>query len=403
MEEEEVVDELDDAEAEDSTEEDDSSDSSGSDAGSDDAEPVNRWESLSDRISARLAKSDQAKEDTDDEDDDADPDDDSDQGGEESEGEGGNPGKQDAGKAEARGTGPTRYAISDGEGNAFDVDLPEGTKIVFKGDGKDVTVKSMDELVSYAQKGAAFDRISSSQGQRISELSRSVSEMESARREDEDLLIQIVTNPKVFQAVRKELAPYADPNFRAGQDARRELEKTKAQQQQAAEAEGAGAVESFWGEVDQTIDAQLGEFSFLDAGDKQDVIAEFYRGYEEAFAALVQQYGSAGAGLTRAQNEAALELNPDNLRAAMQRIEARYAAKAEKGGQRKPKQGSSVEAKKHNDRTAAKLKSRQVNRAIRGGGSAPAIGSGNRPAQPATYEARMENSFAKLRRLGGDD
>jgi hypothetical protein len=164
-----------------------------------------------------------------------------------------------------------RYEVVDKEsGDAFKLDLPKGAVIRFAGDGKTIEATSFDDVIQLAQKGAAFDRVSSKAGQDIRGLKSTVQEYEQAQEADTDLLLKLVfgeIDEDGLEKLQKELEPYRDPKAREGMKALVEKEQNKKTETQRAEESAADAAREFWSATRSRIDTDLPRFEYLDAED----------------------------------------------------------------------------------------------------------------------------------------
>jgi hypothetical protein len=320
--------------------------------------------------------------------------------------------------------GANRFEIVNKAGEKFALDIDDDTVIRFQGDGRTIECTSMDEVIQLAQKGAAFDRVTSRQGQELAELRRSTSTkiegLEAQLTEAEETLLKVVTDPKAFKRVRNALKPYQSPEAREGLEAKRKLAAKDEEERTTRETQQREAVDAFWQGVDSEISKQLGEFEYLEKSDRDDVVRLFYGQYENTFKELVQKYGNTDAGVDRANREARALLTEKHLTRAMRTLNDRYAKRAGKGGGEKkgekpgkpPKGGKPARqdeaagkraAAKHNKHVEEKLEQRKASRTMRGGGAAPAGKPSPDAKAPQTFDGKMNRAFGRLRKLAGSD
>lgn len=383
----------------------------------------NRWRSLAERMGDTLHRKGESDESEDDESE-------GDESGDQDDGEGENKSedsgqdaksdakselKSDARAEDDEGPGKPRYEITDANGDRLELELTPGTKITFAADGRTVELSSMDQVVQLAQKGVAFDRVSSQQGQANSDLRRTVEALEAARKEDEELLLRIISDPDELARVAEALEKYQDPEFRRGQEAIRANEARAERDRQEGAAAQTQAVNDFWGAVSSAITSDLGKYEYLDADDVGQITQDYYAQYEAKLGELVQHYTAAAPqhgvseddAIRQAQADAAAVLNEQTLRQTMRTLNERYmkrAGRAPGGGDGKAEARGRTEAERHNAHVNAKRVQRDNSRSMRsGGGAPPALRSPLARTAPKTFEGKLAASMAKLRSLGQDD
>lgn len=385
-----------------------------SEAASDREGPANRWRSLAERMGDTLHKSDEDQDDAESEG--ADDEAGADEAGAAEQAEqaaGGEQGEQgDADEDDDEGAGKARYEIVDAQGDRLALELEKGTKIRFVADGKTVELDSMDQVVQLAQKGFAFDRVASQQGQANAELRRTVEALEAARKEDEELLLRIISDPAELEKVAAALEKYQDPEYRKGQEAIRENEARTEREKLAAATAQERAVNDFWGAVHTAINTDLSRYEYLDADDVGQITQDYYAQYEAKLGELVQQYTaiapqhglSQEEAVAQAQHDAAAILNERTLRQTMRALNEKYMRRAGKVplGDKKAEARGHREITRHNAHVNGKREQRDSSRSMRSGGAPPA----NRPVPrqaPKTFEGKLQAGLARLRSIAGDD
>ena len=415
--------------APDGHEDDDSDDDEGSSSAagkaskSDRSSSGNRWKGLGDRIGDRLrdASKAAAKKDgdsTDDDDDAAKPT--SDDEGSNREGE--DPEKpkgasEKPAKKDTKPAAPPRYAITDKEGDTFVLEMPEGGKISFQADGKKIELENVDDLIAMAQKGAAFDRVSSTAGQERAKHLARISELEEGEKADEELLLKLVFDElsgDELEELREKLDKYRDPEVRKGVEALDREEKRTVAEKAAAERSRVEAVKEFWQNTDESIKTELADFEYLEEADALEIKQAYHAGFDARFKQLAAAYVKVApeAGATRAEaiaeaeHDAANELlTPEALRAVMDKLNDRYKTRATKV-RGKDTSKDKATADKHN-RRIENLRDRSKdpsNRSLRSGGASPASRSvPSRNNEPKTFEGKIGKAFDRLRKAAGAD
>lgn len=401
---------------------------------SDSDKSENRFKGLGNRLSDRLA----AKEsDADDEDDDEDEDDPADGDLDEqqddkpkADAKGGDPqataaakggkGEQSDDKNEDEDSDGSRFEIVDAEGSKYDLELPQGATIKFPGDGKTVEAKSIDELVQYAQKGVAFDRVTAKQGQVIGGLRGKLSELEEDSKADQELVKQLILG-----TISDEDLATLEQHYKKLEDDPDALEaaqalKEKREREQAAEkvtAPDPAQAAEFWKATDEAITEDVAKFEFLEPDDVPEIRNAFNEAYLTRRTALIETYVkiapdhgiSEAAAVRQADEDAITEtLNRKTLNRVMKVLDDKYRKKAEKGsGKRQAR--DSREAEGHNRQVEAQRDRARnpANRSLRAGGAQVNTREPQREKdKPKGFEGQIDKSlsrFARLRRTVSDN
>lgn len=345
-------------------------------------------------------------------DEDEDPDDDDEPGREERKGEKGKGAGED--DDEEPGDETARYEVVDADtGDKFKVDLPKGATIRFAGDGKVIEAKSFDDVIKLAQKGAAFDRVSSTAGQENARLRTAVKELEASQTADEDLLLKLVfgeLEDEELETLQKELKPYQDPKAREGLKALLEKEeRTKSDKADGERAAQAAATE-FWTQTRGVIATDLSRFEFLDADDSGEIESKFYGAYTAELDRLLPEYERQAAAqsltkedaLAAADRDARKLLTEKTLRRVMKDLNAKYEKRSTKGRPKGEKSGRR-EVEQHNKRVVDKREQRRdpARRSLRTGGAAPRDRDpGRKGKEPVGFDAKLQRGLSRLRAAG---
>ena len=313
-------------------------------------------------------------------------------------------------------SGKPRYTIKGADGKTFAFELEKGASIQFKGDGRDIEVKSVDELVQLAQKGAAFDRKTSEQGKTIAELTTARDEtrqlLSQVRKTAEQTLMAALFDREARQKLRAALKPYRDPQVRqAAEVLEREAEQQK-ETQRSEEQIAEGKRQEFWQGVGAEIRTQLEHFEHLTNDDALEIATRFHAGYSRAYDAKFAELTKGGTPeeqANRLANEAAVaELSDRNLRRVMRGLNAELAEerRGRKGkAARTPTDPTAARqaAEAHNPTTHRKLEQRGRTPRLQGGGGAPGGTSRSQaPAKPRTFAQRMDSAIGMLRNPDAD-
>jgi hypothetical protein len=308
-----------------------------------------------------------------------------------------------------------RYEVVDAEsGDRFKVDLPKGAVIRFPGDGRVVEAKSFDEVIKLAQKGAAFDRVSSTQGQETAKLRKAVAEYEESQESDTDLLLKLVfgeISDDDLEALQKELGPYRDPKAREGLRALADREERTKSAKADGERAAADANAKFWETARGNITADLSRFEYLDEEDAPDIESRFYEVYTSELARLTPEYERQAAqqGHSKEDAHAAADrdarklLTEKTLRKVMRDLDAKYQKRAGKGRDGRAETRGRREVERHNTRVDAKREQRRdpARRSLRSGGAAPRDREPDRRGkEPVGFDAKIRRGLARLRSAG---
>jgi hypothetical protein len=314
------------------------------------------------------------------------------------------------------------YEVVDEEsGDKFTIDLPKGAVIRFPGDGKVVEAKSFDDVIKLAQKGAAFDRVSSTAGQENAKLRKRVGEFEASQDEDTDLLLKLVfgeLGEEELETLQKELEPYRDPKAREGMKALVEKEERTKSTKAESEERAAQAATEFWEATRTAVKTDLPRFEYLDEEDAPEIEARFYAAYTSELARLTPEYEKQATrqGLTKedalaaADRDARKVLTEKTLRKCMRDLDAKYQKRAGKGRDGRAESKGKREVEQHNARVDAKRLQRRdpARRSLRSGGAAPRDRDpARRGKEPVGFDAKIRRGLSRLREAGragsGDD
>jgi len=319
----------------------------------------------------------------------------------------------DAGDADDDEDGdPLRYEIVDEKGDTFALDLPEKAKIRFPADGRTIEVQSVDELVALAQKGAAFDRVSSTAGQERATLRGRIAELQTADKENEELMFKLLfdeLDEETREKLQKELEPYRNPTVREGLDAKAKLEEREKSDQAADAAARSRTTTSFWKATEDTIGKELPSFEYLDAEDTADIKVALYSAYTSHLNALAAEYVriapehgvSKEDAIAEAQRDAAQILNVKTLHRVMKDLDQKYAKRAGRGRDVRAETNGKREVDRHNSRVEDKRQQRRdsKHRSMRGGGTAVSGRETARDKKPVVgFENRITASLRRMRR-----
>lgn len=328
-----------------------------------------------------------------------------------------------------------RYVFvgADGKPVADGIQWPEGAKMRFTMDGRPVTVKSPDQLVTMAQRGAQFDK----EQARSARLSRDVDSLservQKVNQVSQDVLLAALfgtderTADEIRDALAEELAPFRDPRYREGQEALRKQAESEAADETASTEEAAERTSAIWSHADQVFEDAVAEFPYLEPGDATMAKSVLHQRYVQAHQQVVRDLApqakaekwSARKYAQAVEEIAGQQLSIENLRAVMQDLNQTYERRL-KGGKpstpAKPDTPTPVrrdegtgdededfeaEADAHNTKVDRKLDQKRETRTLRGGG-ASVVGGINLPnLDGATYEQRqaaMRKEFGTLRR-----
>lgn len=307
-----------------------------------------------------------------------------------------------------------RYEVVDGEsGDKFKIDLPKGATIRFSGDGKVIEAKSFDDVIKLAQKGAAFDRVSSTAGQENARLRTAVRTLEASQTADEDLLLKLVfgeLEDEELETLQKELKPYQDPKAREGLKALLEKEERSKSDKADGERAAQAAATEFWTQTRGVIATDLSRFEFLDADDSGEIESKFYGAYTAELDRLLPEYERQAAAqdltkedaLAAADRDARKVLTEKTLRRVMKDLNTRYEKRSTKGRPKGERSGRR-EVERHNKRVVDKREQRRdpARRSLRSGGAAPRDRDPNRRGkEPVGFDAKLQRGLSRLRAAG---
>lgn len=325
---------------------------------------------------------------------------------------------------------PRAFTIVGADGQEAQIAIPEGAEIRFKADGRDVATKSLDDVITWAQKGVHADRRLSELGQERSRAAARATELETQIKRAEEILFKAVFDEEAREQLAQQLTPYRDPAVR---DALRDSQTLKQQRQEEREAGQQQAWNTFWDNVRTEAQTAVGELEYVDETDIPAIMQTFHGNYEQYRAQLTSQYtaqaraqGIDEAQAVNAANKQALSyLNEQNLRAVVKAFEDLYSSRATraKGGAPaspngngtaptptapKPPAGdptgarAKAAAEQHNAAVQAKLEqSRTRPRPLGGGGATPAGGQPPVTTEGMTFEQRMAAIHAEFEKARG--
>lgn len=180
-----------------------------------------------------------------------------------------------------------RYTLLDAEGEAVELDLPEGARIQFAADGGQQTVESLNDLVQLAQFGVNYNRRSQELAatQRESLERVSALQKEYAGREEawNELLAKTVTDEETFERVRENVQKLEDPEFVETQEAKAEAKQLREQQDTNNQQLRTAALQQFWTNLSahtQSLVTEEHEYLSLEPAEAA----------QEAMGMLYQQY-----------------------------------------------------------------------------------------------------------------
>jgi hypothetical protein len=327
---------------------------------------------------------------------------------------------------------PSPYTIIDADGDEAELEWPDGAKIRFNADGRQREVKSLEELVSLAQKGVAFDRRSSEWGQMERQLRDERAQLEQQVKDAEELLLRALFDKEARQALRKELAPFRNPKVREALEAKEKLARREQADQQHAEQANRQVLQQFHEKVEEEARSLIQDFHYLDESDVPAITQTFYQNYEDLRQAAIEKFkreapelGVSEQDAINAANRWALTyLTEENLREVAKAYDEHYASRANgrqvkgaasKGAkpQSRPTEDDEDEeldedeaiaraerhnAERHNRKVKSKLRGAHSPRVLRSGGAAPGPSSGAiRISEGLTFAQRMEQMRRTLR------
>jgi hypothetical protein len=311
------------------------------------------------------------------------------------------------------GAAKARYSVKAADGKAFEFELQPGTSIQFKADGRDVEVKSIDDLVQLAQKGAAFDRKTSEQGQVIARLESTSStlseQLATLRTTAEETLMAALFDREKRQELRRALAPFRDPEYRKGVEAQQELEANKQEKKASDEQQLETKRAEFWTGVGTEIKKEIANAEHLTDDDALEIAKRYHAGYLQSYEAKFAELKASGVAeqnaAQQANQHALAHFTEKNLRRVVRGLNAELAEERRaiaKGKRAAPadKKAAEAEAQRHNNKTKQKQEQRRRSPKLTGGGANPGgrtPGATPRAARPLTFAQRMERATAQLR------
>lgn len=332
------------------------------------------------------------------------------------------------------GTKGQRYVLvgADGKPVTDGIQWPEGAKMRFAVDGKPVTVKSPDQLVTMAQRGALFDKEQARSARLSRDLDSASERVQKVNQVSQDVLLAALfgtderSAEEIRDALAAELEPFRDPRYRDGQEALRKQAESEAAEETASTEEAAERTSAIWSHADTVFEDALPEFPYLEPGDVTTAKSVLHQRYVQTYNAAVEKlapqakaekWSGKKYGAT-AEEIASQELSIENLKAVMQDLNATYERRL-KGGKpsapAKPNTPAPVrrdeagdededfeaEADAHNTKVDRKLEQKRETRTLRGGGASVVGGIHMPNLDGATYEQRqaaMRKEFGTLRR-----
>lgn len=355
----------------------------------------------------------------------------------EGEEEGKKPEAEAEGEGKEEGGAPPPLQIVGADGSEYELeDWPADAKLKFKADGRPVEA-TLEEFLTYAQKGVYFDRRSSEWGQRERELRVSAestqSDLEEAREELDSawtILRSTILEPdeEKRQANREKVLPHlaklADPEIRQALEAQARQERDRERTETITPEARQEAIEGFWGGVGEEIAATIrGEvraaeeleaglperpkFEHLSEDDLDIVVTAFHNGYRQHATGLLEKYvaaadragGDVEKAAELAEEHALGWLTEANLYGTMQALEGRFAKRFGGERARSREQDGKREAAKHNATVDSQL-DRRRRRGVRPGGAPPSGGPSAGVETPNTWEGHMDGmreAFRKAR------
>jgi hypothetical protein len=295
-----------------------------------------------------------------------------------------------------------RFEVLGADGKPVPMALPEGAKIVFKGDGKQVEVTTLDKLVEFAQQGVHAQRVRSEfgvlKGRLESDLQHErgrVSTAEQRADRAEEILYEILSDPDKYDQVARELAPQLSPEARENAKLKADLARREADEARERTAVEQSQHEQFWGAAREVVAERLGEFEFLTADDTEEALQTFHGLFVATRDSLLEQYKpmQSKVGLSDADFAATIErealqvLTTDNLVKVLEKLNARYETRVRPHVERVKATSAAADAAAHNAKTTERLQRRDESVTLRRTPAPPATGT------PATEESGRPRNF----------
>ena len=308
--------------------------------------------------------------------------------------------KEPEGKQPEKGAG--RYSVVAKDGDEFEFEaLPKGAKIVFKVDGRKVEAKSIDDLVTMAQQGAAVRSIEATYQSKLATSSKTIKALSARLTAADKAFQEIVSDDEKLEEYRARVKKLQDPEYREGLDAKRKLAEKEAQEAEDGDAVLQQTTNEFWEEARAQFDSKLEQFPSLDEEDYPDVVRSFWGNFTAHRDELVRD-ALAEAGteeLTKEQLEeidgdAIAWLTEDNFEAAMRSLHEKFERRSGRtgggNGRRRAatqEEADAAEAERHNKHVDDKLRQRDT-RTLKGKGAPPGRG-GEREERPKSWAGHM--------------
>ena len=291
--------------------------------------------------------------------------------------------------------GDLNFEVVAADGSKQDLELPEGTKLVFKGDKKTVEVGSMKDLVTFAQKGVFMERRTQEFAtterkltEQLSGLQGAVQQRDAKLEQAEQTLLKILFDPKALKQAQDAAKPYRDPEMVKGRKAQAELERRREEDAQkvveAVQQKSAQYWEELGGKFTSLVSAEEAakEFPYLRSEDTPTIVAGVWQAHESFRTAVFEDLVKNGVEEQDAANRAAVaavrwlaEEEAETLRSVAQELNGIYAARVGDKGASPASRGKAqpdpkADPTQHNERTQKKLdeRSRQT---LRGAGATP--------------------------------
>lgn len=324
------------------------------------------------------------------------------------------PAKPDSDPAPAK----ARFEVVGADGKPVPLALPEGAKIVFKGDGKQVEVTTLDELVQHAQQGVNAQRVRSEFGvirsrleSELTDVRGQISTAEQRADRAEEILYEILSDPEKYDQVARELASQLTPEARENAKLKADLARRDAEASRERESAQSAQMDQFWGAAREVVAERLPEFEFLTADDTEEALHTFYGLYVATRDQLAEQYKpmQTKVGLSDADFAATIErealqvLTTDNLVQVLEKLNARYETRVRPHVERVKATSAAADAAAHNAKTTERLQRRdEAPVTLRRTPAPPASGvpAAEAPSRPRNFGEHMA---AIKRALHGDD
>jgi hypothetical protein len=311
------------------------------------------------------------------------------------------------------------FTIRTVDGKETEIAWPKGAEIVFKSEGKERKVDTLDRLVELAQKGDLLDRKAGEFGREKQTLTRekedlsrqlaaSRAEAEEQVQEAERVLRTVLNDPEAAKRVKKALAAYDDPNATRARETEEENERLKSEREQETEQRRTQATERFWGKARERVADSVGEgkrFPMLADEDGEEIVGRFWEGYHTHTVDLFERYVSGGLSEEEATERAAKEglawLTEENLYGVMTemnaRLERRFGSRRQDPAETEadPEEKDLAAADAHNRHVNRKLEQRATTRTIKGP-AAPARTPATAVPEGGDHESAIDKEWDSL-------